>query len=149
MEETLHREIARAERESTPLSVMILDGDHFKEINDSYGHQAGDVVLKGLADFLLDKYRAGDVICRYGGDEFVVVMPHASVDSAVKRASEWKTSFSGRQFKFNGKVMSVAFSIGIATYPVHATTAGDLLQAADQALYYSKEHHTGVATPLP
>ena len=149
MEETLHREIARAERESTPLSVMILDGDHFKEINDSYGHQAGDVVLKGLADFLLEKYRAGDVICRYGGDEFVVVMPHATVDSAVKRASEWKTSFSGRQFKFNGKVMSVAFSIGIATYPVHATTADDLLQAADQALYYSKEHHTGVATPLP
>ncbi len=147
MEETLQREIARAKRESTHLSVMILDGDHFKTINDTYGHHAGDVVLKGLADFLLEKYRAGDVICRYGGDEFVVVMPNASVENAVKRAREWKQSFAVKKFRINGEVMSVAFSIGIATYPVHATTAEGLMQAADQALYSSKEHQTGVAIP--
>jgi diguanylate cyclase (GGDEF)-like protein len=147
MEETLDREIARAKRESTHLSVMLLDGDNFKEINDTFGHQAGDFVLKELANFLLEKYRAGDVICRYGGDEFVVVMPNASVENVAKRATEWRLSFAARKFKFNGKSVSVKFSIGVATYPVHATTFGGLLQAADQALYYSKEHKTGVAIP--
>jgi diguanylate cyclase (GGDEF)-like protein/PAS domain S-box-containing protein len=147
MEETLDREIARAKRESTHLSVMLLDGDNFKEINDTFGHQAGDSVLKKLANFLLEKYRAGDVICRYGGDEFVVVMPNASVENVAKRAIEWRKSFAAREFKFNGKSVSVKFSIGVATYPVHATTFEGLLQAADQALYYSKEHKTGVAIP--
>ena len=147
MEETLDREIARAKRESTHLSVMLLDGDNFKEINDTFGHQAGDFVLKELANFLLEKYRAGDVICRYGGDEFVVVMPNASVENVAKRATEWRMSFAARKFKFNGKSVSVKFSIGVATYPVHATTFEGLLQAADQALYYSKEHKTGVAIP--
>ena len=145
MEETLKREIARAKRESTQLSLMILDGDNFKEINDTYGHQAGDFVLKELANFLLEKYRAGDVICRYGGDEFVVVMPNASVDDAAKRATEWRMSFAARKFNFNGKSVTVKFSIGVATYPVHASTCEELLQAADQALYYSKEHKSGVA----
>jgi len=147
MEETLEREIARAKRESTHLSVMLLDGDNFKEINDTFGHQAGDFVLKELANFLLEKYRAGDVICRYGGDEFVVVMPNAPVDDAAKRAIEWRMSFAARKFKFNGKSVYVKFSIGVATYPVHASTCEGLLQAADQALYYSKEHKTGVAVP--
>lgn len=147
MEETLEREIARAKRESTHLSVMLLDGDNFKNINDTFGHQAGDFVLKELANFLLEKYRAGDVICRYGGDEFVVVMPDASVENAAKRAIEWRSSFAAKEFKFSGKPVSVEFSIGVATYPVHATTFEGLLHLADQALYYAKEHHTGVAIP--
>jgi diguanylate cyclase (GGDEF)-like protein len=145
MEETLEREIARAKRESTHLSLMILDGDNFKEINDTFGHQAGDEVLKKLADFLLEKYRAGDVICRYGGDEFVVVMPNASVDNARMRAKEWQESFGDKEIKYKGKIISVAFSIGIATYPVHATTCEELLRSADQALYYSKDHKTRVS----
>ena len=145
MEETLKREIARAKRESTYLSLMILDGDNFKEINDTFGHQAGDVVLKKFADFLLEKYRAGDVICRYGGDEFVVVMPNASVDNARIRAEEWQKSFVAKEIKYKKKLISVSFSIGIATYPVHANSCNELLQSADQALYYSKEHKTRVA----
>jgi diguanylate cyclase (GGDEF)-like protein len=145
MEETLEREIARAQRESTHLSLMILDGDNFKEINDTFGHQAGDTVLKKLADFLLEKYRAGDVICRYGGDEFVVVMPNASVENARMRAEEWQASFGAKEIKYKGKNISVAFSIGIATYPVHATSCEELLRSADQALYYSKDHKTKVS----
>ena len=145
MEETLEREIARAERESTHLSLMILDGDNFKEINDTFGHQAGDAVLKKLADFLLEKYRAGDVICRYGGDEFVVVMPNASVDNARMRAEEWQESFGANEIQYKGKNIAVAFSIGIATYPVHATSCEELLRSADQALYYSKDHKTRVS----
>ena len=145
MEETLKREIARAKRESTHLSLMILDGDNFKEINDTFGHQAGDVVLKEFADFLLEKYRAGDVICRYGGDEFVVVMPNASVNNARIRAEEWQKSFAAKKIRYKKKSISVSFSIGIATYPVHADSCDELLQSADQALYYSKEHKTRVA----
>ena len=145
MEETLVREIARAKRESTHLSLMILDGDNFKEINDTFGHQAGDVVLKDLADFLLEKYRAGDIICRYGGDEFVVVMPNASVDNSRIRAVEWQESFAAREIRYKKKLISVTFSIGIATYPVHATSSEELLQSADQALYYSKVHKTRVS----
>ena len=145
MEETLKREIARAKREATHLSLMILDGDNFKAINDTYGHQAGDVVLKELADFLLEKYRAGDVICRYGGDEFVVVMPNASIDNARRRAEEWQSAFRANEIRYKKHKISVTFSIGIATYPVHATSSEELLQAADQALYYSKEHKTRVA----
>jgi diguanylate cyclase (GGDEF)-like protein len=102
-------------------------------------------VLKKLADFLLEKYRAGDVICRYGGDEFVVVMPNASVDNARMRAKEWQESFGDKEIKYKGKIISVAFSIGIATYPVHATTCEELLRSADQALYYSKDHKTRVS----
>lgn len=144
MEETLIREIARSKRESTPLSLMILDGDNFKEVNDTYGHQAGDMVLKELANFLLENYRAGDIICRYGGDEFVVVMPNASVDNALKRAIAWQNSFSERRIKYKQELISVTFSIGIATYPLHARSCEDLLQSADQALYYSKEHKSHV-----
>lgn len=148
MEETLVREIARAKREATHLGLMILDGDNFKEINDTFGHQAGDFVLKKLADFLLEKYRAGDIICRYGGDEFVVVMPNASVDNTRMRAEDWQESFASRKISYKQKLISVTFSIGIATYPVHANTCEELLQAADQALYYSKAHHTKVAVSL-
>ena len=145
MEETLEREIARAKRESTHLSLMILDGDNFKEINDTFGHQAGDEILKNLANFLLENYRAGDVICRYGGDEFVVVMPNASVDNARMRAEKWLKSFAAREIRYKEKVVLVTFSIGIATYPVHATSHEELLRSADQALYYSKEHKIRVS----
>jgi diguanylate cyclase (GGDEF)-like protein/PAS domain S-box-containing protein len=145
MEETLKREIARAGREATQLSLMILDGDNFKAINDTFGHQAGDVVLKELADFLLEKYRAGDVICRYGGDEFVVVMPNASVEHARVRAEEWQRSFGSKKIKYQNEEIAVSFSIGIATYPVHANSSVELLQSADQALYFSKDHKTKVA----
>jgi len=145
MEETLKREIARAERESTHLSLMILDGDNFKEVNDTYGHQAGDVVLKKLSEFLLENYRAGDVICRYGGDEFVVVMPNSSVENARVRAEKWQEAFAHTEIKYKEDLISVTFSIGIATYPVHATSAEELLRSADQALYYSKNHKTRVS----
>jgi diguanylate cyclase (GGDEF)-like protein len=145
MEETLKREIARAERESTHLSLMILDGDNFKEVNDTFGHQAGDVVLKKLSEFLLENYRAGDVICRYGGDEFVVVMPNSSVENAHMRAEKWQESFADTEIKYKDDLISVTFSIGIATYPVHATSAEELLRSADQALYYSKNHKTRVS----
>ena len=99
------------------------------------------MVLKNLAEFLLENYRAGDVICRYGGDEFVVVMPNSSVDNARIRAEKWQSSFAKTEIKYKEEPISVTFSIGIATYPMHATSAEELLQSADQALYYSKNHN--------
>lgn len=144
LEETLVREIALAKRESNPLSIVIMDIDDFKAVNDSFGHPAGDFVLKELGRLLKKRSRSSDIACRHGGDEFVVVMPKASADNAFKRADEWRNTFAQKKFAFDGKVYRITLSIGIATFPLHASSPKGIFQAADQALYRSKTQHDKV-----
>jgi diguanylate cyclase (GGDEF)-like protein/PAS domain S-box-containing protein len=134
----LDREVARAERERLPLSVVIMDVDNFKQFNDTHGHKCGDVVLQEIAQFLVDHTRRGDVVCRYGGEEFVILMPGTSQEVALERAEMWRQDFSETPVEYEGTKFFATFSAGVATFPQHGATDESLLQAADRALYRSK-----------
>ena len=145
LDETIERELARAKRDRFQLSVVMIDIDHFKSINDTYGHEAGDTVLIELG-VLLNKYsRTSDIACRHGGDEFVIVMPNASPEDALKRADEWRLVFESKRFTSHGRRFATTLSMGIASYPLHASSPKGVFQAADQALYQSKIHNNKVS----
>ena len=139
MAEFLDNEIARAEREHTPVTIVIMDMDNFKQFNDTYGHKCGDVVLQAITNFLNEHSRRGDVVCRYGGEEFVILMPHVSLEIGYERAEMWRQSFSEATIDYEGMKLSATFSAGVATFPQHGATGDAILQAADKALYQSKD----------
>jgi diguanylate cyclase (GGDEF)-like protein/PAS domain S-box-containing protein len=138
MEETLEREISRVERKPQPISVVMMDVDFFKVINDKYGHQAGDAVLQTLGTLLLESTRISDIACRYGGDEMLVVMPEAAREFAVARAEEWRTAFSMMEFTFGDARIKTTLSLGVASFPDQAKSPSELLNASDRALYWAK-----------
>jgi diguanylate cyclase (GGDEF)-like protein/PAS domain S-box-containing protein len=140
MAEFLDKEIARAERDQAPISVVILDMDYFKQFNDTYGHKCGDVILQFFANFLTDHTRRGDVVCRYGGEEFVIVMPNAPFEIGYERAEMWRQTFSETAIEYDGMKLYATFSAGVSCFSQHGSTGDSLLQAADKALYYSKNH---------
>lgn len=139
MAEFLSLEVARAEREGTPLSVVIMDVDNFKKFNDTYGHKCGDIVLQKIAAFLVQHTRKGDVVCRFGGEEFVILMPGASLEAAYERAETWRQDFAETAIEYEGMMLFATFSAGAASYPQHGATDEAVLQAADRALYQSKD----------
>ncbi|HET6351711.1 MAG TPA: histidine kinase N-terminal 7TM domain-containing protein [Coriobacteriia bacterium] len=136
LDDQLPGELARAARGGYPLSVVMFDVDDFKQINDGGGHAAGDAVLIEIAVMLSADTRGGDIICRYGGDEFVVVMPNADADSAVKRAAAWQWRLRGTSQV--GLAGPLTISVGVAAFPVHGESAAALMVAADLAVYASK-----------
>lgn len=136
--EALESETARAARENTSFSLIILDVDHFKKVNDTYGHKCGDLVLKSLASFLVENTRRSDIVCRFGGEEFVILMPDAAVDDARERAELFRKKFEGLLHSYEDKRIRATFSVGIASFPIHAGSGESLLVAADEALYRSK-----------
>lgn len=138
--ESLDKEVARAVRDQVPFSVVIIDVDHFKQFNDTFGHKCGDMVLQSLAGFLKDNTRRGDIVCRYGGEEFVILMPDASLDSAYERAEMWRSKFESFVIEYEDQRLSVTFSAGVASFPVHGLTGEGVLQSADRALYWAKTH---------
>ena len=138
MSEFLDKGIAKAEREKTPVSIVIIDMDHFKQFNDTYGHKCGDIVLQTFADFLVQHTRRSDVVCRYGGEEFVILMPNVTLDTGFERAENWRQDFSETVIAYEGIRFSATFSAGVATFPQHGSTGDAILQAADKALYRSK-----------
>ncbi len=146
MAEFLDNEIARAGRDQTSISVVIMDMDNFKRFNDTYGHKCGDVVLQFFANFLVEHTRRGDVVCRYGGEEFVVLMPNASFEVGYERAEAWRQTFSEIAIDYDGMKLSTTFSAGVSCFPIHGGTGDALLQAADKALYYSKKHGRNCVT---
>ncbi len=144
MEETLERELSRAERERHPLSLVMIDVDEFKYINDHFGHRAGDAVLQTLGTLLLENTRISDVACRYGGDEMLVVMPSASFADALQRAHELRSAFSVLGFTFGEVTHSTTLSLGVASFPDHGRNPNELLGAADRALYIAKAKRNAV-----
>ncbi len=139
MEETLDRELSRAERERRPVSLILLDIDRFKHFNDTFGHEAGDTVLASLGALLRNVSRAGDVACRYGGEEFVLILPEASLQDARRRAEDIQEAIRGLRVTHGGRPLEgVRCSMGVAAYPEHGGLGGALLRAADAALYRAK-----------
>jgi len=139
LEETLDRELSRASRENYPVCIIMIDIDHFKRINDTYGHEAGDLVLKAIANTLSEQSRRGDFACRYGGEEFVVVMPNISLEIAYERAEDLRQSLTFLSVPYEYYQLSVTISMGIACYPENGQTREIILRAADRAMYAAKE----------
>jgi diguanylate cyclase (GGDEF)-like protein len=139
MEETLDREIRRAARHGTPVGVIMFDVDHLKNINDAYGHDAGDVALQTLGNLLLKSFRGEDVPCRYGGDEFTIILPECSVSEVFRRAEQFREAFRKQEYEHEGKRFGpLTLSIGIAAYPDHGSTVERLMQVSDAASYAAK-----------
>ena len=140
LEETLTREIRRAQRNHTAVSVLMLDIDHFKMFNDRYGHAAGDIVLREFGGVLNDSIRGADVAARYGGEEFTVLLSETSAADAQKKAQKLLDRVKALRLAFNGiDVGVISMSIGIAVCPDHGEHVEDLLRAADAALYAAKQ----------
>ena len=139
MEETLAREIRRAERNQRPVNVIMLDIDHFKQFNDTFGHEAGDAVLRELGQMLKVNTRGGDVACRFGGEEFVLILPETTLENAKQRAEELREKSRQLTVLYHGQALGIiTISLGLATFPECATTAEALLRSADTALYRAK-----------
>jgi diguanylate cyclase (GGDEF)-like protein/PAS domain S-box-containing protein len=139
LEETLERELARAAREDYSLCVIMIDLDHFKRVNDAYGHEAGDEVLKALALTLSEQCRRGDFACRFGGEEFMIVMPNITMDTAYERAENIRQSLNSLHVPYGQYNLTITISMGIACYPINGETREAILRAADQAMYGAKE----------
>ena len=140
MEESLEREIARAKRKQTQIAVIMADLDNFKQYNDVYGHIAGDKIIGQVGRLLKEKIRGSDIACRYGGEEFVAILPDTTGPDAYKRANELREEVKKIEVISQGQVLgSIAMSIGIATYPVHGSRTDELLRIADAALYRAKQ----------
>ena len=138
LDSTMAREIAHCKREGHPLWLMLIDIDHFKNINDTYGHQAGDEVLKNLAHLLHDQARADDIVCRFGGEEFLLLLPNMPQAVALVRAEQWRQAFADTVIDAAGLRIQATLSIGMADYPLHGLTQEDLIGNADRALYRAK-----------
>lgn len=148
MQERLAQEINRSKRYGRPLAVALLDIDHFKQVNDEYGHLVGDQTLKQLARYLKDNVRDTDVVARYGGEEFLVIMPETTLDEAVSAADRLrhKVDHSTYEARVSGTIgrrasrvaLRFTISIGVAGFPRHATGQDELLMAADLALFAAK-----------
>ncbi len=140
MEESLEREVFRAARQGTSLGIIMLDLDHFKRFNDSFGHVAGDVLLRELGLMLRKYIRSSDIPCRYGGEEFTLILPDASLEVVRKRAEELRAAARRLKVWHVYRWLGVVtLSMGVAMFPDHGTTAKAILQAADSALYRAKQ----------
>jgi diguanylate cyclase (GGDEF)-like protein len=141
---TVGKEIERSARFGRPLALLMLDLDHFKNVNDTYGHQRGDAVLVELAARVRAQVRDVDTVARYGGEEIVVILPETDESGAVQIAERICDAVRRRPFGDTGQVqdqIEVTVSIGAAVFPAHGATAGILLRQADKALYDAK--HAG------
>jgi diguanylate cyclase (GGDEF)-like protein/PAS domain S-box-containing protein len=139
LEETLDHELARASREEYSICIMMIDLDHFKKVNDTYGHEAGDHVLKAIAETLSQETRRGDFACRYGGEEFVVVMPNIDKQVAYERAEKLRNTLNSLYIPYGIYSLTITISMGIASYPTNGQTREAVLRAADKAMYAAKE----------
>ena len=139
MEETLERDIRRAARNEGPLAIIMFDVDNFKEFNDSFGHEAGDVALQDLCQMLKTHIRSEDVACRYGGDEFVLILPDTSAEVAALRAEKMRIAVAQVEKQPYGHLLKpMTLSLGVATFPANGRTSKDLMRASDAALFRAK-----------
>jgi diguanylate cyclase (GGDEF)-like protein len=137
--EMLDREIRRAVRAEQSLGILMLDLDHFKKFNDTYGHDAGDTVLREAASFLSKSIRIEDIVCRFGGEEFVVILPTADLNASHARAERICSKLRELTVLHQGQSLgTITVSVGVAALPQHGTSPKELLDAADAALYHAK-----------
>ena len=139
LDETLRRELLRAARKQAPVAVVLLDVDHFKRFNDTFGHEAGDLVLRHLAMEMKRNVRTSDLACRYGGEEFALVMPEISREDAIERCESLRVAVSRLQVRYGGQPLGpINISLGLAWFPQDGEQMDALLHAADLALYQAK-----------
>jgi diguanylate cyclase (GGDEF)-like protein len=136
--ETFERELARAQRHGDSLGVIMMDLDKFKNFNDTFGHDMGDRLLTAFGDFIRDIIRKEDVACRWGGEEFVLILPGASLNAGLARAEEIRSRAKELQIPTGTPHRPVTLSLGVAVYPEHGSTTDELIKAADTALYRAK-----------
>jgi diguanylate cyclase (GGDEF)-like protein len=139
MEEFTEQELHCSKRYDTPVSLIMLDVDHFKRFNDTHGHDAGDLVLKELVEHLIKHCRESDVVCRYGGEEFVIILPICPLNIAVTVAQKLCNGVREQiRILYRDEMLSITISMGIAASPVYGSSLETMLKAADQALYEAK-----------
>lgn len=138
LQEALALELTHPERSNLSTAILMMDSDHLKIINDKYGHKAGDDFLVYISKEIQKSIRTGDIACRYGGDEFVVVLSNVTEDIAVRRAEKLRKTIASHNIIHRNEKVSISVSIGIAMYPTHGGDGEVLLQKADQALYEAK-----------
>jgi len=129
-----------------PLSVMMIDADNLKEVNDKFGHKAGDKLIVTIAGTIEDCLRTSDIICRYGGDEFVALLPQLPATRAVETGERLRSAVENTSFDADGKKIKSTVSIGIATYPDEVGNVFELLEKADEALYECKRTGRNLVT---
>lgn len=138
--ESLEKEIDRATRKKQFIGIMIIDIDHFKRFNDTYGHEAGDLVLKEVGTYLIKQTRQYDIACRYGGEELVIVMPDASLENTILRAEEIRQGIEQLQLRHQGILLeAVTISVGVSCFPDDGIEPENLIRVADKNLYLAKE----------
>jgi diguanylate cyclase (GGDEF)-like protein len=139
LEESMAREIFRAHRKGTPLGVAMMDLDLFKHFNDANGHMAGDLLLRSFGEYILSHIRGEDIACRFGGEEFALITPDATLESTMRRCEQIREGASRIVVDVGGRLLrGVTLSVGVASFPDHGTTLETLLRAADTALYAAK-----------
>ncbi len=140
LDDSFSRELTRAERKKSEMAVMMIDIDHFKVFNDTYGHDAGDYVIKKFGHLLASMVRGEDISCRYGGEEFTLVLNEIDQQSAAKRAQVLLEATRDLELQLHSQSLGqITISMGIAMYPQHGKTQSELIKAADEALYIAKE----------
>jgi diguanylate cyclase (GGDEF)-like protein len=141
LEESLNRELRRAVRAKRSISIVMLDLDHFKHFNDTFGHQAGDLLLKEVSRLLRARLRAGDIACRFGGEEFSLVLCESDLEGTLKCVNSLCDEIRHLSVDYRGQTLGrITVSAGIANYPAHFDNLEDLINAADKALYTAKHH---------
>jgi diguanylate cyclase (GGDEF)-like protein len=139
MEEALELEIRRAARNQRPLGMIMIDLDNFKYFNDTFGHDAGDMLLKELGVLLKSNIRAEDIACRYGGEEFTLILPEGTGGVTRQRAEFFRDAIQRINLQYRGHPLGpITASMGVAVFPEHGRTASNLIESADKALYRSK-----------
>jgi diguanylate cyclase (GGDEF)-like protein/PAS domain S-box-containing protein len=147
LEESLERELQLAGRKKQAISILFIDVDHFKSFNDTFGHDAGDMVLQSLAQLFRNFFRATDICCRYGGEEFAIVMPESTSRDAVTRADALRAEVKNLRLQYKKQTLGpLTLSAGVAAFPEHGATSEELLKIADECLYQSKSRGRDMVT---
>jgi diguanylate cyclase (GGDEF)-like protein/PAS domain S-box-containing protein len=139
LEETLSLQMFKAKRSGISIGIIMFDIDHFKVFNDTYGHAAGDAMLTALGNFLKANTRASDIACRYGGEEFIMIMPDATAKAAAVRAETLRLGVKELKTEYDNKPLSINLSFGVAAFPEHGDNVDMVIRCADSALYKAKE----------
>lgn len=137
-DEILGHELEKSRRGQCPVGIVMIDIDNFKQLNDTYGHKAGDLILQELSDLLRSKTRKEDIISRYGGEEFVLILPGMTEANASRRADEWRRAFSETELIYQDQAIHSTISIGVAAFPSGGDTPDEVIRKADLALYAAK-----------